>query len=186
MGVRTKLSKARTQGFTLIELLVAIAIIAILMGIGVPSYRYITYSSRIASEMNSLTGSLQFARAEAIKEGLSVTVCATTTTTSCSGASTWNTGWIVFADANGNATVDAGERILRIEGGFTGGDTFVASNSVAAITFNREGFVSGLPADPVTITLTPPNTTQTRWTRCLAVGKIGRMSVQTSGTGACL
>ena len=176
----------KVRGFTLIELLVTIAIVAVLMGIGVPSYRYITYSSRISSELNSLVGSLQLARAEAIKQGLPVTACSSATGTSCSGANTWHTGWIVFADSNGNAAVDSGENILRKEATFYGSDTFVASTGVSAITFNREGFISGLPADPVTITLTPPNTTETRWTRCLALGIMGRMTVQQSGTGACL
>lgn len=171
---------------TLIEILITLAIIALLMAIGVPSYRYVTYSSRIASEINSLTGSLQFARAEAIKQGLPVTVCATTTGSSCSGSNKWDTGWVVFSDANGNATIDASERILRKEAAFLGGDTFVASNTLGAVTFNREGFVSGLPADPVTLTLTPPNTSDTRWTRCLSIGRIGRMKVQRSGEGACL
>lgn len=179
-------SSRRSQGVTLIEILIALAIIAVLMAIAVPSYRYITYSSRVASEINSMTGSLQFARAEAIKQGLPVTVCASTTGTSCSGSNSWSTGWMVFSDANGNATVDAGENILRQQAAFLGGDTFVASNTLSAVTYNREGFVSGLPADPVTLTLTPPNTSDTRWTRCLAIGRIGRMTVQRSGEGACL
>ena len=59
----------RQNGFTITELLVVMAIVAILLGIGVPSYRYITNSYRLSAEINSLSGDLQYARAEAVKEG---------------------------------------------------------------------------------------------------------------------
>lgn len=176
----------KSNGFTLIELMVTLAIIAVLMGIGTPSYRYITNSSRISSEINSLVGELQFARAEAIKQGLPVTVCASTNGTSCSSTNTWQGGWIVFLDINGNAAVDTGDAILRKQASFSTLDSFVADNSIGAIVFNREGFISGLSVDPVTITLKPLSATDSSWTRCLAVGRIGRLAVQKSGTGNCV
>lgn len=176
----------KSTGFTLIEVMVTLAIIAVLMGIGTPSYRYITNSSRISSEMNSLVGTLQFARAEAIKQGLPVTVCASTTGISCSATNTWQGGWIVFLDNNGNAVVDAGDSILRKQGSFSNLDSFIADNSISAIVFNREGFITGLSADSVTLTLKPLGATNSNWTRCLAVGRIGRLVVQKSGMGSCL
>lgn len=175
----------KSTGFTLIELMVTLAIVAILMGIATPSYRYITNSSRVSSEMNSLVGGLQFARAEAIKQGLPVTVCASTTGTSCSAINTWQGGWIVFLDNNGNATVDTGDVILRKQASFSTLDSFVADNSIGAVVFNREGFVTGLLVDTVTLTLKPLSATDSTWTRCLAVGRIGRLAVQKSGTGNC-
>ena len=53
-------------GFSMTELMVVMAIVAILLGIGVPSYRYITNSYRMSAEVNGLLGDLQYARAEAI------------------------------------------------------------------------------------------------------------------------
>ncbi|WP_293641502.1 GspH/FimT family pseudopilin [Polaromonas sp.] len=180
------------RGMTLIELMVAIALVAIIMAIGVPSYRYITYSSRIAGEINSLLGDLQFARSEAAKEGVPVTVCASTDGTSCSGSAAWSSGWIVFVDNStagtavpGNAVVDSGDTVLRKYPSIAAFDSFLASNSAAAFTFNRDGFLINQTADPVTLTLKPVNGTDTKWTRCLAVAMIGRMTVQRSGTGAC-
>src|SRR5437868_13985388 len=52
------------SGFTLTELMAVIAIAAILMAIGVPSYRYVGASYRMSSEVNGLLGDLQFARSE--------------------------------------------------------------------------------------------------------------------------
>jgi type IV fimbrial biogenesis protein FimT len=65
----------REAGFTLTELMAVAAIVAILLGIGVPSYKYITNSSRMSSEVNNLLGDLMYARGEALKEGQYVTVC---------------------------------------------------------------------------------------------------------------
>ena len=64
---------ARSPGFTLLELLITMSIAAIVLTIAVPSFRYVTNSNRIAGELNGLLGDLQFARSEAIKEGLGVT-----------------------------------------------------------------------------------------------------------------
>ncbi|MGO9426711.1 MAG: Tfp pilus assembly protein FimT/FimU, partial [Steroidobacteraceae bacterium] len=66
---------AHAAGFTMIEMLMTMAIAIIVLTIGVPSFRYVTNSNRIAGELNGLLGDLQFARAEAIKEGTNVTVC---------------------------------------------------------------------------------------------------------------
>jgi len=81
------------RGFTLTELLLVVAIVAILLSIGVPSYRYIGNSYRMSSEVNGLLGDLMFARSEAIKEGQFVTTCASADGATCSGSTVWNTGW---------------------------------------------------------------------------------------------
>src|ERR1700761_9482969 len=100
-------------GFTLIEMLMTIAIAAILMGIAIPSFRYVTNANRIASELNGLLGDLQLARAEAIKEGRTVTVCQSNDGTSCTNSTTWQNGWIVFSDPTNVGVYDAGETYLR-------------------------------------------------------------------------
>jgi type IV fimbrial biogenesis protein FimT len=178
----------KSTGFTLIELMVTLAIAAVLVAIAMPSYRSITNSSRIASEMNALIGSLQFARAEAIKQGLPVTVCASTDGATCSAATAWQTGWIVFLDINANTVVNTGaggDVILRKQASFSTLDNFIADNGTGAIVFNRDGYITGLAANPVTLTLKPIGATDTSWTRCLAVGSIGRLTIQKSGTGSC-
>jgi len=174
------------RGVTLIELLVVMTIIGVLLSIGVPSYRSFSNNSRISGAINALLGDLQFTRAEANKRGTFVTACASVSGDTCSASTSWDTGWIVFVDNNTNGTVDKDEVILRVKAAFSSTDSAVADSSVARITFNREAFISGLPADPVTITFKPLNAIDTTWTRCLAVGQMGRMTVQKSGTGACL
>src|SRR5664279_1763420 len=90
-----------SAGFTVVELLITITLAAILAAIGIPSYRSITNSSRIAGEVNGLLGDLLLGRSEAIKQGLPVTVCISSNGTSCNAAGlTWQSGWIVFLDIN--------------------------------------------------------------------------------------
>ncbi|MGH8262564.1 MAG: GspH/FimT family pseudopilin [Steroidobacterales bacterium] len=171
-------------GLSLLELMTALAVAGILMVVGVPSFRYVTNANRIAGEINGLLGDLQLTRAEAIKQGRPVTICRSVTGAACAVANTWQSGWIVFLDANGNQVVNAGEAVLRVQRPFAGTDSLVASNNVAAVTFNREGFAFGLPGT-VTMTL-HDQTGNAAWTRCLAVSIVGQLQTQSVGTGACL
>src|SRR3984885_557009 len=103
--------RRRIAGVTLLEVLTVITIVCVLMALGVPSYQYITNANRISGEVNDLLGDMQYARSEAIKEGQTVSVCASANPTSasptCSGAITWQTGWIVFSDLNGGGAFAA-------------------------------------------------------------------------------
>lgn len=170
--------KRLQAGFTLTELMVVIAIVAILMSIGVPSYRYISNSYRISSEVNGLLGDAQFARSEAIKEGQQVVLCTSTDSVTCAGVTTWQVGWIVCVDLNANNTCDAGEPVLRAQAAFNNTDTFLsdAASAAKAIVFNREGFAVGFPA--LAILTLHDSTHNSVWTRCLQIQTVGIMTVQ--------
>jgi len=162
------------------ELLVVMAVVAILLGIGVPSFRYITNSYRMSAEVNGLLGDLQFARGEAIKEGETVTACISRDGATCdAGSRTWQEGWIVFQDPNSNQTVDPGEAVLRVQGAFAGTDTFIADTGMSSVTFNREGFATGAGGLlPATVTL-HEQTASAAWTRCLYVTLMGLTATET-------
>jgi type IV fimbrial biogenesis protein FimT len=171
----------RQKGFTLAELMVVSAIVAILLGIAIPSYKYISTSYRMSAEVNGLLGDLQFARGEALKEGNGVTACVSANGLTCTGGGNWAPGWIVFSDPNSNATVDAGERVLKVQAAFTGTvpDTFNATNAVTAVTFNREGFAT-TAAGFVTTTITLQDSTNNNaYTRCLQITAVGMLTSQT-------
>ena len=175
----------KLSGFTLVEMLITVALVAILLTIGIPSFRYVTNSNRIAAEINGLLGDMQFARSEAVKEGQPVTVCVSAGGTACDGVNvnTWQNGWIVFSDANANAAVDAGDVILRVQKPFSSTDTFVATNAVGAVTFNREGYANGI-ANGTSIQLHDAASTHS-WIRCLSVSLVGMMASQTYNGGTC-
>jgi type IV fimbrial biogenesis protein FimT len=165
-----------SRGYNMIELITAMSIVAILVAIAAPSFRYVTNANRIASEGNGLLGDLQYARAEAIKEGQSVSVCVSSDAHNCTvGPAFWQNGWIVFSDPNGNGVVDAGETVLRVQAAFSGSDTFVATPNLSVLTFNREGFAAVANGTLLITLQTVPEVTS--YTRCLSVGA-GLMEIQ--------
>jgi type IV fimbrial biogenesis protein FimT len=173
---------ARTSGFTMIELLMTIAVGSILMVLAVPSFRYVTNANRISAEINGLLGDLQFARAEAMKEGRTVTVCQSTTGTSCTGTATdWQGGWIVFSDPTNTGVVGTGG-VLRFQKPFSGSDTFSASNGLAKVTFNREGYAAGTPNGTLITLHSTPITDA--WTRCLTLSLVGQVTTEKVGGNA--
>lgn len=171
--------KHMQSGFTMTELMVTVAIVAILLSIGVPSFRYVTNSYRMSAEVNSLLGDMMFARAEAIKEGQPIVVCTSSTGTTCSGSNSWQNGWIVFQDLNNNGQVDLpAENVLHIQAAFTGTtpDTFLPNTGVSGVSFNREGFATST-AGFVTSTFTLKDSTSNAfWTRCLIVNPVGAVT----------
>jgi type IV fimbrial biogenesis protein FimT len=171
----------RQAGFNLTELMIVVAIVAILLSIGVPSYRYITNSYRMSAEVNGLMGDLMYARSEAIKEGVTVTTCTSKDGHTCDlGAVTWQEGWIIFQDLQNDQTVDGLDQVLRVQQAFQGGDTFIANNNVNAITFNREGFATTPAAGFASTTIAlKDSTANATWTRCLYVTNIGQMATET-------
>jgi type IV fimbrial biogenesis protein FimT len=173
---------AGASGFTMVEMLMTMAIAAIVMALAVPSFRYVTNSNRIAGEINGLLGDLQFARAEAIKEGRTVTACVSTDGANCANLTTWQKGWIVFSDPT-NTGVPAAGSVLRVQKTFSGTDTFLASNGLTKVTFNREGYAAGIAAGQLFTLHDSTNTSA--WTRCLSLNLVGQMTTEQVG-GACI
>jgi type IV fimbrial biogenesis protein FimT len=135
-----KTMQTRPAGFTLIELMVTLSVLAILLAIGIPSLQMFIQNSRLQSQSASLMGDLNYARAEAVRLGSPVAVCASANGATCSGALTWETGWVVFNDINTDNVVDAGE-LLRAAPTLGGGNTLRAGG--ALVRFNALGYSNG-------------------------------------------
>jgi type IV fimbrial biogenesis protein FimT len=174
-----------STGFTMTEMVVVMLIVGILTAIAVPSFKYVTNSNRLSGQLNGLLGDMQYARSESVKEGLPITVCASVSLTQCSASNDWSTGWIIFADTNGNQTVDGIDNILRAQSALTGGSTMTADNTFKAITFNREGFAKTNVATTVTMALHAPVPSPAS-TRCLLVTPFGMLSTVKYAVGVCL
>jgi len=109
----------QSRGGTLIELLVTVSVLAILSSIAVPSLQSFMNTSRAVALTNELVAALNFARSEAIKRGVAVTVCKTANpdnaSPTCTTAGGWQTGWLTFTDPTNRGTVDNGETRLRVK-----------------------------------------------------------------------
>ena len=170
----------RQKGFSLVQFLVVMTIVGILAAIGVPSFKYVSSSYRLSGEVNSLLGDLQYARAEALKEGQTVTACVSANGTTCSGTNTWQSGWIVYSNPT-NSTVPAAGSVLKYQAAFLGTtpDTFIASSGINAVTFNREGFATTAAGFPNTTIVLHDPTSNPQWTRCLWITPVGLLMTET-------
>ncbi len=82
-----------SRGFTLIEMLVTLTVLAILMGIGVPSFRSFVAGQRVKTVSNDLMTALMQARSEAVKRNANVTIAPFV-------ANTWTSGWTLKDSAS--------------------------------------------------------------------------------------
>jgi type IV fimbrial biogenesis protein FimT len=129
-------------GFTLIELMVTIAVLGILLSIAIPSFQNMLLNNRIAAQANQVITAFNYARSEAVKRAAPATVCSTSGGAACAGSTNWSTGWLVFADADGDGSVDGGEAILRVWPALGGGNTLKAGTHLR-VTFTATGFSTG-------------------------------------------
>jgi type IV fimbrial biogenesis protein FimT len=112
------MNKLNACGFTLIELMVGVAVLAIALGVGVPSMSEFIKNLRLAAHTNDLLTSLHLARTEAIKRNARVTLCKSADAAICSTAAGtgWQIGWMVFADAAPFGSREGADAVLDSHG----------------------------------------------------------------------
>jgi prepilin-type N-terminal cleavage/methylation domain-containing protein len=135
----------RVAGFTIIELVVTILVAAILTAIAVPQFQATLQRYRQRSAVADLQASLQYARTESVLRATYVSLCASADGATCSGATTYETGWLVYvhpvattsATDTYTANAASGMQILRVA---------TALNQVSAraldgavVTFGQQG-----------------------------------------------
>ncbi|MGQ9427294.1 GspH/FimT family pseudopilin [Gilvimarinus sp. F26214L] len=101
------------RGFTLLELMASIAVLAIVVGVALPSFQGIVESNRVQTQANTFYTSLIAARSEAVKRNQPVVLCKSADGASCTTDDHWEQGWLTYADANGDGIKDAGEPIVQ-------------------------------------------------------------------------
>lgn len=112
----------KQRGFTLWELLVALLVIGVVLGVGIPNFSQFSRNSDMASAVNALVSAVHLSRTEAVKRGVPITLCASSTplaaAPSCDGG---DGGFIAFADMQntdadadleGNGVFDGTDQIL--------------------------------------------------------------------------
>lgn len=129
----------RQQGFTIIELMITVALVAIIAGLGIPSFRDVIAKNRIISSINEFHQGVRLARAEAVKRSDDVVFCASSNQTSCTGG--WGSGWLIYQDADGDSVVDSNE-IIRVGEPVYSGYTLSYSGTGTSLTFTGRGLLS--------------------------------------------
>ena len=150
------LDKRRITGFTLFELLIAMTIGAIIVVVGVPSFRGTLDNQRMTSATNELVMSLNLAKSEAIKRVTYVSVCRTDNGASCSDDAGWNDGWIVFANATvaNLDSIDGDDEVIRVYPALREELTITPTGTIAGFISFRPSGTIGTNAANLTGTLT--------------------------------
>jgi type IV fimbrial biogenesis protein FimT len=152
--------------------MVTLAVAITLLAIGIPAFQGIEANNRAAAQVNALVTGLTLARSEAAARGVPVTVCAAASATSCAMSSAWAGGWLVFTDADRNATPSSDE-IVKVFDPPRGSPTIAANPAVVSVRFNSRGEqVSG---NAVGFRLKQTNTTAQQ-DRCVRVAPSGQIA----------
>ncbi len=130
----------------MIELMIGIALAAIIVSMATPSFNSAMKKNKIVAETNELIADINFARSEAVKRSVPVVLCRsaspTNTTPSCGGtASNWSSGWLVFADTDGDNSYTAADDILIRIGNPADASVTIKSNTAAnqELVYNPDG-----------------------------------------------
>jgi type IV fimbrial biogenesis protein FimT len=139
--------QARDKGFTLFELMIALTMVGILIGMAAPSFNNFGGQTRVVTTQNDFVTALNYARGEAVRRGRLVSVCSTTTFTTCdSAAGAFAGGWLAFTDSTGSqqGEFNTGEELLQSWRGPGNGNVSFTSSGTNAhwISFTATGLVS--------------------------------------------
>jgi type IV fimbrial biogenesis protein FimT len=163
------------NGYTLLELMITIAVLAILLLIAIPAWRGMMAQSRTTVLVSQLREAIYFARSEAMKRGVTVTLCKSADQKSCSGL--WSDGQIVFLDWNGSGQVQSSKDILRVFDGLPVGSSLTWKG--------RLGVENYLQVKPSTVTEITNGTfyycpfdRNSKYARDIVLSSTGRVSVK--------
>lgn len=158
----------KNSGFSLIEMMVAIAVMSILLLVALPSFQATMLSAKLRSYSNELVASVYLARSEAIKSNSVVTMCASSTGTSCEGE--WGQGWIVLNND---------DAIIQSHGALASG--YKINSEESKITF----LSTGIGATQTTLTVCRSAPASGDQERVVTISATGRPSVVRTTEGSC-
>jgi len=160
-----------STGFTLVELMVALAVAAILLSLGIPSFQSTITNNRLTTQANEMVTLFSLARSEAINRRAEVRVVPV-------DPSDWSQGMSVIADTNKDGDFTDSEDLLRLSSPLEGESilTADASNNLtnSYIALNSRGALQPV-GDTFAYQLSAPTCTGSE-TRLITVATTGRVS----------
>jgi type IV fimbrial biogenesis protein FimT len=166
-------SKAKRQiGVTLLELMITISILAIVLTVVAPNIGTFLIKNRVTSEINGVSGVIQYARHISIDQQTVVTLCPSDDYETCT--TDWNDPKIVFIDENGDGD--------RTPGGANPEELLVSTDPVSdatkmtgpgnSITFTENG-----AASETFSLLVCPQSNEAEYARAINVSLQGRVRI---------
>ena len=133
----------RTQnGFTLYELLITMTIVGVVLSYGIPNMLAFNQNGRMTSTANDLHASFHLARSESGRAKTNITICASansmTAAANCGG--TWDQGYIVFVDEDGDINRSGvTETVLRAHGAIADGVMLAVAGDATYFSYSSTG-----------------------------------------------
>lgn len=100
-------------GFTLLELLVTLSVVAVLVAIGLPSFRGLHDRLRADAARMQLVATFATARSTAVTRNLPVSICASQNGRRCEGE--WTQGWMIYLDPRKQSHPASAGSVLRLD-----------------------------------------------------------------------
>jgi type IV fimbrial biogenesis protein FimT len=135
------MNKRTQHGFTLYELMITVSIVGIVLAFSVPNLRAFTQNSRMTSTANDLHSAFHLARSESSRAKTNITICASSNSmeesANCGG--TWDEGYIVFVDENGDLLKSQDESVLRAHPRIAEGISLAVANDATYFSYSSTG-----------------------------------------------
>ncbi len=157
----------KEKGFSLLELMMTLVVLAILLGIGVPSFQSLMESSRLRSVTYDLNTAVQLARSEAISRRQTAAACrANAAGTACDFTNNdWSGGWLVVLQNGADLATPANVQVVRGWGAIE----LAAFGAAQGFVFNRSGLAQAAASIDIS---------NNRDSRCLNINIGGSVSVK--------
>lgn len=179
------LQAKNTLGFTLIEFMVAIAILAILLAVALPSFSYWMAKNESDYVTDLLYRQMQGAREHAINHNRKVTLCGIDATGKCIDKAF--TKLVIFIDDNKNNIVDittdpkTTEAVISETAFNTPRGSLKLNIAGGAVSFKPDGSSSTASS----YIYCPKSTSYTQLQKKITLSNSGRSYVQNTETGNC-
>jgi type IV fimbrial biogenesis protein FimT len=159
------LSRSPQRGFTVVELMIGVALLAIVLAIGGPSFATWMQNLQIRNMSEAMQNGIQLARAEAVRRNSQVRFQLVDSLAAGCALATTGPNWIVSMDSAvgdcasvnmADAAAPAAPRVIQARSSGEGSRNAVVAASQSTIVFNGLGRVTPAPLADITINVTNP------------------------------
>jgi len=131
---------SKQTGMSHVELMIVVALVMIISATALPSVGKMMAHNKVMDVREQMLMDLNFAHNSAVENYRRIVVCPSRNQHTCNASNSWEKGWIVFQDFDGNNQHNEGEPIMRISE--LNGDVNVTSGQRSYFRFNADGTAS--------------------------------------------